>query len=123
MLRALTLILLCQLAGELAADLFRLPVPGPVIGMALLFLGLRWRGEVPDDVGRASDGLLANLSLLFVPAGVGVMSLGAVIEQAAAPIAAAIFVSTLLAIASAALTMEALMRRSPDKDGAGGGSQ
>jgi putative effector of murein hydrolase LrgA (UPF0299 family) len=109
-MRAFTLILICQLIGELIVNALGLPIPGPVVGMALLFVGLRLRGETPADFASGADTLLRNLSLLFVPAGVGVMALGAVIGQAATPIATVILVSTLLGIAAAALTMRALTR-------------
>ena len=68
-----TILLACQLAGEVIARLLGLPVPGPVLGMVILFVALVIRGHVPDDVGVVTGGLLQNLSLLFVPAGVGVM--------------------------------------------------
>jgi holin-like protein len=67
------ILLTCQLVGEVITRLLRLPVPGPVLGMVILFCGLVVRGYVPDDMGAVTDGLLQNLSLLFVPAGVGVM--------------------------------------------------
>lgn len=73
MLNALTAILLCQLAGELIVAFTGLPVPGPVCGMVLLFIGLAIHGGIPDSIATAGDGLLSHLSLLFVPAGVGVM--------------------------------------------------
>lgn len=72
MLKALTLILGCQLLGESAVLLLQLPLPGPVLGMLLLFAGLSWRG-LPANVARGADLLLGHLPLLFVPAGVGVM--------------------------------------------------
>ncbi|MFM8501229.1 MAG: CidA/LrgA family protein, partial [Fluviibacter sp.] len=40
MLAALTWLLLYQLTGEILVHVLDLPVPGPVIGMALLFLTL-----------------------------------------------------------------------------------
>jgi len=82
MIASLSLILLCQLAGEVIMRGIGLPVPGPVIGLMFLlllllardrFVFLR-RGPLQEDgVESASRGLLANLSLLFVPAGVGVV--------------------------------------------------
>jgi putative effector of murein hydrolase LrgA (UPF0299 family) len=82
MIASLSLILLCQLAGEAFVRGLRLPMPGPVIGLMIL-LGLLLardrfsmlaRGPLQGDgVESASRGLLANLSLLFVPAGVGVV--------------------------------------------------
>ena len=82
MIASLSLILLCQLAGEVFVRGLKLPVPGPVVGLLLLLVLLlaRDRFEVlargplqQDGVENASRGLLAHLSLLFVPAGVGVV--------------------------------------------------
>ncbi len=82
MIASLSLILLCQLAGEVFVRGLGLPMPGPVIGLMLLLVLLlaRDRFEVlargplqGEGVESASRGLLANLSLLFVPAGVGVV--------------------------------------------------
>ena len=50
MLEALTLILVCQLVGEVAVLLTGLPLPGPVLGMLLLLAWLFVRGEVPEDI-------------------------------------------------------------------------
>ena len=82
MIASLSLILLCQLAGEILVRGLKLPMPGPVIGLVLLLALLLARDRFAvlargplqgDGVENASRGLLANLSLLFVPAGVGVV--------------------------------------------------
>jgi holin-like protein len=82
MIASLSLILLCQLAGEVFVRGLALPMPGPVIGLMLLLVLLMARDRFAalargplqgDGVESASRGLLANLSLLFVPAGVGVV--------------------------------------------------
>jgi holin-like protein len=85
MIASLSLILLCQLAGEALVRSLGLPMPGPVIGLMLLLMllllrdrfALLARGPLHGDEGGSvestSRGLLANLSLLFVPAGVGVV--------------------------------------------------
>ena len=82
MIASLSLILLCQLAGEVIVRGLGLPMPGPVIGLLLLLLLLLARDRFAalargplqnDGVESASRGLLAHLSLLFVPAGVGVV--------------------------------------------------
>ena len=61
MLNALTLILACQLAGELVTACAGLPVPGPVIGMVLLFIILMVRGSIPENLA-VPGGLMAKLS-------------------------------------------------------------
>ncbi len=111
MLNALTLILCCQLAGELLVTASGLPVPGPVCGMALMFAGLIVRGGIPDDLGVVADTLLGNLSLLFVPAGVGVMLHLRLIEAEILPISVALIVSTLITVAITSLLMQWFNRR------------
>lgn len=113
MLAGLTWLLVFQCIGEAIVYLTGLPVPGPVIGMLLLFVGLRLRGAIPRALDTAATGLLQHLSLLFVPAGVGVMlHFGRVANEWGA-IAAAILASTLIAIAVTAVVMRALIARSP----------
>jgi holin-like protein len=108
---ALTVLLVYQLVGEIAVVAFRLPVPGPVVGMALLFVSLIVRGAVADDLRNTANGLLRHLSLLFVPAGVGVMAhLGRLTDEWL-PIAVSLVFSTLLTIAVTAIVMRALLAR------------
>ena len=73
MLNTLTLLLLFQLGGELCVRALALPIPGPVIGMILLFLTLLAKGHVGQETRSNTAALLQHLSLLFVPAGVGIM--------------------------------------------------
>ncbi|MEL6505443.1 MAG: CidA/LrgA family protein [Pseudomonadota bacterium] len=114
MLNYLTLIFCCQLAGETLARSLGLPVPGPVVGMVLLFLFLAIKGHVPDDLGRVGDGLLKHLSLLFVPAGVGVMLHFRLIGDDWLPIALALVVSTVVTIIVTAWLMAKLNRAKHD---------
>ena len=109
-LRFITLLLLCQLAGEIVAVAAGLPVPGPVIGMALLFAGLVVRGAVPDGLQVTAGGLLGNLSLLFVPAGAGVMLHLPLLADEWRPVAAAVVLSTVVTIAVTALVVRALAK-------------
>jgi holin-like protein len=104
---SLSLILLCQLAGEVIVRGLGLPMPGPVIGLVLL-LGLLLardrfamlaRGPLQEDgVEAASRGLLANLSLLFVPAGVGVVQKLDLVAAHGIAIAAVLAVSVVVTL-------------------------
>jgi holin-like protein len=73
LLAAMTLVLFCQLLGEALARASTLPLPGPVLGAVLLFLLIIWRGGPGEALRSFADGLLRHLSLLFVPAGVGLI--------------------------------------------------
>lgn len=105
MLPYITLLLTCQLIGEVTARLIGLSVPGPVIGMVILFAILMIRGRVPMGLEELARGLLGNLSLLFVPAGVGVSVHLSLLASEWLPISAAVIVSTLLTVAVTGLVM------------------
>lgn len=108
MLFAITLLLLFQLAGEAISLIFNLPIPGPVIGMALLFAPQR----------QTAQNLLQHLSLLFVPAGVGVMLHGQRMADEWLPIVVALVISTFLTIAVTAWVLRMLVKRSVKQDSA-----
>lgn len=121
LLAGLTWLLVVQSAGEGIAIATGIPVPGPVIGMALLLVALRVRGgrdaAADAPLGVAADGLARHLSLLFVPAGVGVMLHAARLADEGAALAAALVASTVLALAATGLTFQWLVRRTARDDG------
>jgi len=112
----LTVLLVCQLAGEMIVRLVGAPVPGPVAGMAILFAGLAVRGGVPPALQDVAGGLLQHLSLLFVPAGVGVIVHTRLLAAEWPAISAAIVVSTVATIAVTALVMRALSPAAPEDE-------
>lgn len=108
MLAAVTILLLFQLAGEVLAQLLGLPVPGPVIGMALLFAALAIRGGAPENLRTTTNNLLGHLSILFIPGGVGVMLYLPRLAQEWLPITVSLIVSTVLTLAVTALVLRLL---------------
>jgi len=123
MIEALTALLLFQLVGELAARAAQLPVPGPVVGLALLFLYLRWRGEAAEGLRQAAAMLHGHMSLLFVPAGVGVMLYYPQLAREWLVILASVLVSTLVGIGVTAWVLGRLVdrgQREPDAPRTGG---
>jgi putative effector of murein hydrolase LrgA (UPF0299 family) len=123
MIASLSLILLCQLAGEVIVHGFGLPMPGPILGLLFLLLLLLARDRFAalargplqgGGVENASRGLLSHLSLMFVPAGVGVvqrLDLIAAHGIAIATVLALSVVVTLLATVGTFLVMSRMMAR------------
>jgi holin-like protein len=123
MIASLSLILLCQLAGEVVVRGLAVPVPGPVIGMLLLLVLLLLRDRATlfaqgplqgGGVENAARGLLAHLSLLFVPAGVGVVQKLDVLAQHGIAIVTVLAISvviTLLVTVAAFLVISKLVSR------------
>ncbi len=110
MIEALAILLLCQLAGEVLVQVSGIPVPGPVMGMVLLFLGLWLRGPIPEPLRHTGQTLISHLALMFVPAGVGVMLYFERVSQEWLAILIALLISTLLTITVTALAMAGMMR-------------
>ncbi len=119
MLVSLGLLLLCQLLGEALVHALGVPLPGPVIGMALLLALLLMRDTLapvlPHEVGdgtleKTSTGLLANLSLMFIPAGVGVVQRLDLVVSHGPAILVALIVSTAVALLAGVAVFRLLAR-------------
>lgn len=110
MLAGITLLLCYQLVGEVLVVVLGLPLPGPVLGMLLLLATLVLRRTTAELVEGPAEGLLGHLSLLFVPAGVGVMVHARRLGDEWLPILVALVASTLLTLLAVAFTMRLMVR-------------
>ena len=110
MLLGVAVLLAYQLVGETLVMLLALPLPGPVAGMLLLLVTLMVRGGVAAPLGDATNLLLSHLSLLFVPAGVGVMVHFHRLGEEGLAIAMALVLSTLATLVATALIMKGVDR-------------
>ena len=106
MLQALATLLVFQTVGEVITYALALPIPGPVLGMALLLAYLLLNDRAVAGLRPTCVELLKHLSLLFVPAGVGVMLHVTRIANEWLPIVAALLGSTALAIVVTALVIK-----------------
>lgn len=116
MIAAFALLLAFQLAGETLRVALHLPVPGPVIGMALLLVFLVARRGPSEPLRHTAGNLLQNLSLMFIPAGTGVMLHGSRLLDEAGPIFVALVASTVLGLAATGLTLHVLTRKHKQAD-------
>jgi holin-like protein len=107
-LRGLALLLLLQAIGESLTHALSLPFPGPVIGLILLLPALR-SPAVRESVSAVAEFLLAHLSLLFVPVGVGVITHLELVSAHGAALLLVIVVSTWIGIAVTALVLRSLL--------------
>lgn len=124
MIEAFTALLVFQLAGELGARALSLPVPGPVLGLVLLFGYLRLRGSVSDGLRQAAATLHGHMSLLFVPAGVGVMLFLPQLAREWYVILVSVLASTLIGLGVTAWVLGRLVDRDDGQgDGDAGGKR
>jgi holin-like protein len=119
MLLSLGLILLCQLVGEAIARGSGIPVPGPVIGLVLRVVLLLARDKIGSRLPlelrdgtfqQTGQGILSHLSLLFVPAGVGIVQRLDVLAANALAIVSALVVSTVLTLVVTAWVFSVVAR-------------
>lgn len=106
MITGFMVLLLYELVGEVLVLLLHLPTPGPVIGMMLLLITLMLLGKIPEDLDQTATTLLSHLSLLFVPAGVGVMVHFQRIRSEWLAILVALLLSTIVTLIITAWTMQ-----------------
>ncbi|AXC51342.1 CidA/LrgA family protein [Paracoccus suum] len=110
MVLACLVILALQLAGEVVSRGLGLPVPGPVLGMAALLVGFWLAPGLVALVRPVGQSLLANLSLMFVPAGVGIVAHLPLLRDEGPALVLALATSTAAAIGVGALVFVAVAR-------------
>jgi holin-like protein len=104
-------VLLCyQLLGSVIVLLLGLKIPGAVLGMFLLFVTLLIMRKLPQSLDQTASYLLKHLSLLFIPAGVGVVVHLQRIGSEWFAIVTTLFISTLVGMAVTAWVMQWSMR-------------
>ena len=62
-MQAILILLLFQLAGEVAVRMLHLPLSGGIMGMVLLFVFLLIYGRVPESLAFFSSKFLQHLAL------------------------------------------------------------
>lgn len=103
MIPALLVLLLAQLAGETVVRLTGLPLPGPVAGMIFMLAGFALSARLTELVRPIATSILGNLSLLFVPAGTGVVGHFDKLTSQGPALMIVLLASTVAAIAAGAL--------------------
>ncbi|MCU0800734.1 MAG: CidA/LrgA family protein [Rhodobacteraceae bacterium] len=115
-MHALLIILIAQIAGEFVARAAGLPLPGPVLGMIFVLGLLIAVPHLREMIRAVAQTLLSHLSLLFVPAGAGVVGHLATLGDRTGVILLTIVVSAVLAIGAGALTFAAVARLTGSTD-------
>jgi holin-like protein len=116
MIYAIAAMLMCQLLGELIVHLTALPLPGTLIGMALLFISLALLGKVPDSLEKTSSALFRHMMLFFIPLVTGVMAHTNRVIAEWLPFLASCVLGAALTIAATALSLQWMLARSRQQE-------
>ena len=106
MFKELSLLLLYSVIGEGVRMFFHLPVPGSIIGILLLFLSFQTKLLKPTAIEDTANFLLNHLTILFVPAGVGLMQYYGAIKYTWPSLLGAVVVCSLVSLVAVGKTAE-----------------
>lgn len=106
MFKELSLLLLYSILGEGIRMFFHLPVPGSIIGILLLFLSFQTKILKPAAIEDTANFLLNHLTILFVPAGVGLMQYYGAIKYTWPILLGAVVICSLVSLVAVGKTAE-----------------
>ena len=104
----------CYLLGEFVVLVTAVPLPGALIGLLLLLCGLLVRQRPAIIIGKGAQPLLTHMSVLFVPAVIGVGLFLDEVRANALGILLSLVATTLIAMGFTAWLAQRLMRSQRD---------
>ena len=104
-----------SLAGEILKYILPLPIPASIYGMAILFIALLTGIIKLKDVRETGKFLIEIL--MFIPAGVGLMSSWGVLKPLLVPVSVITVVSLVVVMAAGGLVSQAVIRITRKKNG------
>ena len=107
----LMIIFMISLVGEGISIVFRLPVPGSIIGLVLLFLALQFKLLRLRHISMVGNFLLANMTILFLPPAVGIMDKFQVIAPYLLPIILIVLGAIVLNVCVIAVVVQLIKTR------------
>ena len=118
LLSQLAIILSISLSGEVLAAALPLPIPASIYGIVILFALLESRILSVDDIRETSSFLIAIMSMLFIPAAVGLMDSFDLLKTRLVAYIVIMLVSTVVVMAVSGRCAQAIIRRENKEDNA-----
>ena len=97
-------------AGSWAAEVFAIPIPGGVVGMAALFGLLATRIVRPEWVEAGADLLIRHLQLFFIPAVLAMLSYPLLFGPLGLKILISLIIGAFVVMVSVGLAVQWMMR-------------
>ena len=111
------LILAISFAGELLKYLLPLPVPASIYGMVLMFLALLTGVIRLEHVRETGKFLIEIMPLMFIPAGVGLMSSWSTLKPLLLPVAVITVVTIITVMVASGHTAQFILKREEKREG------
>lgn len=115
MIYAFAALFVFQLMGEFIVQWTHLPLPGPLVGMALMLVAMLIRGRIPDALERTADKLFSHMMLFFIPIVTGVMMHFERVANEGLAFIIACVVGSAVSLVVTALTLQWMLQRTRQK--------
>lgn len=110
--REALIILGIYLLGELLSSQLKLPIPGNILGMVILFILLCTKVIKVDNISNVTNFLLNHLSFFFIPAGVGLMTSLGIIRSTWWQLLVVCLSTTIIIIGVTGIIVQAMSKKS-----------
>ena len=116
-LKQLGIILLILWVGDVIQSIFKLALPGNVIGMIILFILLTSNVLKLNAIEKISETLLNHLTFLFIPTAVGIVTVLYLLKGNVASLLVVVFISFFVVIVVTGLTVQFMIGLKNNKRG------
>lgn len=119
LLRQFLIIIAVSFAGEVLHEFLPLPVPASIYGLVLMLLLLMTGVLKLEAVQDAGKFMIEIMPVMFIPAGVGLVTAWGELKSVLVPVLVITVVSTIVVMAAAGRTTQAVIRheRKEKKEG------
>lgn len=107
--RQFFIILQFSFGGELLKYLIPLPIPASIYGLILLFLALQLHMIRIESVKETAKFLVEIMPVMFIPAGVGLLTSWEALQEMLLPVVVITVVSTVVVMAAAGKATEGML--------------
>ena len=114
--RQFCMILVFSFLGEILHTLIPLPIPASVYGLVLLLIALCVKIVKVEQVKEASKFLIEIMPLMFIPAGVGLMTSWETLKSIIVPVSVITVVTIITVMASTGLVSQIIIRKSKENE-------
>ena len=111
-LKQFLIILAISLVGEILKAVLPLPIPASIYGMVIMFILLLTKVLKLDQVRETGKFLIEIMPVMFIPAGVGLMSSWNVLEPVLLPVSIITVITIFTVMGTTGLISQFIIRRS-----------
>lgn len=115
-LKQFLIILAISFIGEILKYIVPLPIPASIYGMVIMFICLQTKILMLDDVKSVGKFLIEIMPVMFIPAGVGLMSSWGTLKPVLVPVSVITVVVIITVMLASGWVSQLIIRRDKKKE-------